>query len=121
MKARALLYGVAAMVGGAVVLAALAGPLSLGPGLLVVAAAVGRVVALAITAGSGSPGGRTGPSVAAVILALAAVALGEVGTWLFARAEGGVLDLADYLGQVHGIIAPAMAVLAAGTAWWSAR
>ena len=121
MKVRALLYGVAASAGGAVVLAALAGPLSLGPGLLVVAAAAGRFVALAFMAGSGRSGGRTGRSVAAVMLAVVAVALGEIGTWLFARAEGGVLDLVDYLGQVHGVIAPAMAVLAAGTAWWSAR
>jgi hypothetical protein len=110
-----------AAAGGGLVLAALAGPLSLGPGLLVVAAGAGRAVALALAAGSGASVGRTGRIVAAVVLALLAVTLGEIGTWLFARAEGGVLELADYLGQVHGPIVPAMATLAAATAWWSAR
>jgi hypothetical protein len=120
-RARGVAYGAAAAAGGAFVLAALAGPLSLGPGLLVVAAATGRVVALAVAAGWGPSAMRTGRIVTAVALALIAVALGEIGTWLFARAEGGVLELVDYLGQVHGPIAPAMAALAAATAWLSAR
>ena len=43
-------------------------------------------------------GGSWSPS----SLAVAAIALGQLGLWLFARIEGGVLPLVDYLGEVFG-------------------
>ena len=36
----------------------------------------------------------------AIVLAVAAVALGQLGIWQYARTEGGVLPLVDYLGEV---------------------
>ena len=47
--------------------------------------------------------------------------LGQVGLWLFARAEGGVLAPIDYLGQTFGPLVPVEVVLAAVVAWWRAR
>ena len=46
---------------------------------------------------------------------------GQLGIWAYARSEGGVLGLADYLGQTFGWLVPAQVVLAAFAAWWSAR
>ena len=60
------------------------------------------------------------PWVAAGLAALGVV-LGQVGLWLFARTEGGVLPLVDYLGQTFGPLVPLEVLLAAGVAWWRAR
>jgi hypothetical protein len=82
---------VAALV-GAVVVAFLGGPLSVTLGLVVVAAVIGWAV-----------GSLARPSLAlAASLAVGSVALGLVGVWLFARFEGGVLGLPDYLAEVQG-------------------
>lgn len=84
--------GVAAALGGAAVMTLLGGPLSVTFGLLVVAAFFGWLIATLVR-----------PAVwLAVGLAVAAVALGLVGIWLFAGLEGGALGLVDYLGQVQG-------------------
>jgi hypothetical protein len=56
----------------------------------------------------------------AVALALGAVAVGAVITWLIARAEGGTLELVDYLLTTFGPFVPAEAVIAAVAAWWGA-
>jgi hypothetical protein len=44
-----------------------------------------------------------------------------VGLWLYARTEGGVLALPDYLGQTFGLLVPIQVALALAIAWWSAR
>jgi hypothetical protein len=86
--ARAIIVGAI----GAAVIAILGGPMSLTVGLLAVAAILGWAV-----------GAYAKPSVAiAVIIAVAAVAVGLIGIWAFARFEGGVLDIAMYLAEVHG-------------------
>lgn len=94
--------------GGAVVVALLGGPLSMTAGLVAAAAFIGWLVAAV-----GRPG-----RVAAVAIAVAAVGLGLVGIWLYARLEGGSLGIVDYLLQVHGPLVPlhfgAAAIAAAG-------
>jgi hypothetical protein len=55
-----------------------------------------------------------------VALALGAVAVAAVITWLIARAEGGTLELVDYLLTTFGPFVPAEAVIAALAAWWGA-
>ena len=119
--ARGIAYGVVAAIIGALVILFLGGVMTLSAGLLVVAAVVGRAVGQATVVGSGTtiePRRRRWVSVS---LAVGGVILGQVAIWLYARTEGGVLTLPDYLGQTFGILVPAELVLAAIVAWWSGR
>ena len=119
--ARGLAFGTLAGVVGVAVIVALGGALAISAGLLVVAAVIGYAVALATKAGAGAtlPGSRRVWVVMA--LAVGAVALGQVGLWLFARSEGGVLGLPDYLATVYGVLVPLQLVAAAIAGWWTAR
>jgi len=118
---RAAAFADLTAVAGAVAIVVLAGVFAIGAGLLVVAAAVGRLVGLAVLAGGGGTLDRRVAVGLAVVTALGAVGGGLVGTWLYARSEGGVLDLADYLGQVLGWLVPAQFAIAAAAAWWTTR
>jgi hypothetical protein len=96
---------------GAAVIAFLGGPLSMTAGLLVVAVVVGFVL-----------GSVLRPATAlAVSLAIGSVVVGLVGVWLFARAEGGVLDPLTYFADVQGLLAPVQLLLAALAAVVSGR
>ena len=53
--------------------------------------------------------------------ALIGVGLGQVGLWLLARGEGGVLPLVDYLGETFGILVPLQLAIAGLVAWWRSR
>ena len=118
---RSVVNALAVAAAGAAVFAVLAGPASLGAGLVVVAGAIGRFVGLALRgAARGSLGRRNGAGLAVALTGIA-VALGEVGTWLYARWEGGVLPLVPYVAEVHGPLAPAALLVGAAAAWWSAR
>jgi hypothetical protein len=94
---------------GAAFVAVLGGPLSVTAGLVAVAAVIGWLVGANVRS--------SGP---AVVLAVASVAVGLVGVWLFAQSEGGVLGLVEYLADVHGPLAlidvAATALVAAGSA-----
>ncbi len=57
----------------------------------------------------------------ATALAVIGVALGQLGLWLFARSEGGVLPLVDYLGQTFGPLVPLQLLVAGAVAWWTSR
>lgn len=119
--ARGLAFGSIAAVGGAGAIVLLGGILAVSAGLLVVAIAIGYAVAVALKAGSGTS--LTGPtrSLTASALATTATIVGFLGVWLFARTEGGVLALTDYLGEVFGPIVPLHLLLAAIAAWWTAK
>lgn len=118
---RAAIYGDLAGAAGAATIVLLAGVFAIGAGLVVVAAAVGRFVGLAVLAGGrGTVPSRTA-GMLALVTSLVAVGLGQVGTWLYARSEGGVLELTDYLGQAFGWLVPAQFAIAAAVAWWTAR
>jgi hypothetical protein len=97
----------------------LAGQLAVSSGLLVVAVVVGRFVGLAIRTARGamSPGRSRA---VAVTVAAAAVVSAQVGIWLYARSEGGALELVDYLGQTFGPLVPLEVLLAAVVAVVSA-
>jgi hypothetical protein len=118
---RAGAYGLLSALAGGAIIVVLAGPLGVGAGLLVAAAAIGRLVGLSVLEGARGTLGVTSRVGLSVTLSVLAVAVGETGTWMFARAEGGILDLPDYLAQVHGWIVPGQVVLAATVAWWTAR
>jgi hypothetical protein len=95
------------------------GLLAITAGLVVIAVAIGWGVAAVLTLG---PGRRSaGSTVTAIALAAAGVALGQVGLWLLARQEGGVLSLADYLAETFGFLVPLQFLAAAGAAWWRSR
>ena len=119
--ARGIAYGVVAAIIGALVILFLGGVMTLSAGLLVVAAVAGRAVGQATAVGSGTTIEPRPRRWAAASLAVGGVIFGQVAMWLFARTEGGVLTLPDYLGQTFGILVPAQVVLAAIVAWWSAR
>ena len=125
-RARAIGFGTIAALGGALVVVLFGGVLAISAGLLVVALAVGYAVGVAVLGGAGSLGRPDTTSRAtrrgiAVSLAASAIALGQVGLWLFARSEGGVLTLPDYLSQTFGALVPLQLVLATATAWWTTR
>ncbi len=100
----------------------LAIPLSVSPGLIVVALFMARFVGLFVRAGAaGSVSSPARVSVAVAIF-LAAIAVANVATWLWARHEGGVLGLTAFLDETYGSPLLALeAMLGTLAAWWSAR
>lgn len=106
---------------GAAAITIAGGLLTITAGLLVVAAVVGWAVALVVAYGAGATlPGRTRAAVS-VLTALIGVGLGQVGLWLLARSEGGVLPLIDYLGETFGILVPLELAIAGLVAWWRSR
>lgn len=96
---------------GAATIAVLGGPLSLTAGLVAVAVVVGLILGAILRPASA----------AAVGLAVGSVIVGLLGVWLFARAEGGVLDPITYFADVEGLLAPIQLLLAALAAFVSSR
>ena len=115
-----LVAAVVAGIVGAVVIAVGGGLLTFTAGLLVIAGVLGWIIAIALNLGAGSPADRGRRRWTAALIALAAVALGQVGLWLIARGEGGTLGLVDYLTEVFGVLVPAELLIAAAIAWWRA-
>lgn len=119
--ARGIVIAVVAAIGAALAVTVLGGVMLVSAGLVVVAAAGGWAVAIALRLGAGATIPRRGRIWLAVALAFGAVVLGQVGLWLFARNEGGVLPIADFLTQTYGPLVPLQAVAAATAAGWTAR
>jgi hypothetical protein len=108
---RGLAWAAVIAIGGAAAIVALGGALAVSLGLVVVAFLIGRLVRLAL---------RTRPA-PAVTITLLGILVGQVGIWLYARSEGGVLGLVDYLGQAFGWLVVAQLVVGAAVAWWTSR
>lgn len=119
---RALIAADAVALAGALVFFGL-GLVDIGPGLLAASAAIGWAVALAILWGGDGPGLPQGAARMAVAgcLAAAAIVVGFVLNWAWARGEGGTLDLFGYLDQRYGAIAWANVLVAAVVGAWRAR
>lgn len=84
--------------------------------------AIGLVLARAAVPRDGArPVARRTLSCLAVGLAIGAVAVAAVATWLIAQREGGVLGLVDYLIETFGPFIPGEAVVAAIAAAWGAN
>lgn len=117
---RGLAYaGVSGLI-GAVSTVALGGVLAVSAGLLVVAGATGWAVAVGLRTG----GGQLAPArriLVVLVLTTAAVTLGQIGLWLYARSEGGVLGPIDYLAETFGLLVPLQLVIAWVAAWATAR
>jgi hypothetical protein len=118
---RGLAYAAIVAVIGALAIVVLGGVLTLTGGLFAVAAVIGYATAWALRLGAGSTLERRRRAYLALGLALGSVALGQLGLWLYALTEGGVLPLIDYLGEVFGPLVPIQAVIAGVVAWVTAR
>ena len=95
-------------------------------GLLFVAGVMGAAIGLLLARASVATE-DTGPAVSrslvvrlAIGLAIVAVVVADVGTWLFALGEGGTLGLIDYLWTTFGPFVPGVALVAGVTAAWGA-
>lgn len=106
---------------GAVAIVGLGGVLTFTDGLLVVAGFTAGAVGIALRWGAGETLSRRRRVVIALVLAIGAVALGQLGLWAYARTEGGVLTPFDYLGQVFGPLVILELITAAVLAWVAAR
>ncbi|MEZ0241697.1 MAG: hypothetical protein ACAH65_12955 [Chloroflexota bacterium] len=125
-----ILRATAIAAGGAGLLFVVGGLLSTTAGLLFIAAVTGAgagltLAGLAAPATSGPAGeeiaaARSTVLRAAVALAVSAVVVAAIATWLFARSEGGVLDIVDYLWSTFGLLVPGEVLVAAVGAAWGA-
>jgi hypothetical protein len=106
---------------GAAAITVLGGILTVTAGLLVVAAATGWATAIGLRLGAGGHLNRGGRARLAPAMALGAIALGQAGLWLYARSEGGVLAPLDFLWEVYGALVVLEFLIAALTAWITAR
>jgi hypothetical protein len=118
---RALVWGAATAVLGAIAITAAGGLVTITAGLLVIAAVIGWAVAVAVASGGGPDLSSRTRLALATTLAVAGIALGQVGLWLLGREEGGVLSLGDYLAETFGILVPIELAIAGLTAWWRSR
>ena len=118
---RGLLFATLVGVVGALAITFLGGVLTLTGGLLVAAAVLGWGTGWALKIGAGASLSSRRRVVAAVVVAVAAVLLGQVGLWLYAGTEGGVLSLTEYLGETFGPLVPLQALIAPMVAWATAR
>jgi hypothetical protein len=119
---RGLLFAIGGGLVGGLLIVLLAGVLAISVGLLVLAFLTGWLVAEGLRIGGGATiAPRIRRQLIADVIAVVSVALAQVGVWLFARSEGGALELTDYLWQTFGWVAPAQLVIAGVTAWWKSR
>jgi hypothetical protein len=119
--ARGLALGTVAALAGAGIITILGGVLTITSGLVVAAGAIGWTVAVAVRFGAGASLGRSARMRLPIGLALGAVVAGQVGLWVYARSEGGVLGPLDYLGEVFGPLVALELLVAWVVAWTTAR
>jgi hypothetical protein len=119
--ARALLFAIPAAVFALAAYVAIAGPLSISEGLVVVAILAGSLIGRSTRAGAGTALDSGRRVRIALAITGAWFVLAQVGTWQYALGEGGVLPVLDYLLQTFGLIVPLVAIASLLAAWWSAR
>jgi hypothetical protein len=115
--ARGLAIAIAIAIIGAIAIVVVGGVLSETTGLVIVAGATGLFIALALQVGAGDHLVSRRRIALAIVITVLAIALGQLGVWQYARSEGGVLPLIDYLGEVFGLLVPlqfAAGIVAAG-------
>ena len=118
---RALAFGLLAAIGVGVAIALAGGVALVTAGLIALAGLGGWVVAIAVRAGGEGAVTRQRRIAMAVVLAALGVVGGQLGLWLFARYEGGVLGPVDYLAETFGVLVPIELAVAVGAAWLAAR
>ena len=119
--ARGVLYAVVLAALGALAITVLGGVLAISAGLIVAAAATGWAVGLGLRSGARGSLSQSGRSRVALALAIGSMVVGQLGLWVYARTEGGVLGPLDYLGETFGLLVPIELLAASIAAWISAR
>lgn len=119
--ARGLAIAIVVAMVGAMAIVLLGGVLTFTSGLVVVAGATAWGVGAGLRFGAGEHLASRRRVVAAIAIAVAAVVLGQLGLWQYARTEGGVMAPLDYLAEVFGLLVPLQIVVAAVVAWAAAR
>jgi hypothetical protein len=102
---------------GAALLVLVGGILASNSGLVFVAGITAALVGL-VAAGSARP--KPWIRRFSIGVAVVAVLVGAVGTWLIALAQGGDLGLFDFLWATTGLLVPTEVLIAAGGASWGA-
>lgn len=116
----AVAFGAIAAAGSAAILTVLGG-LAFSAGLVAIAGLLGWSIAQTVRTAGGSALDTAARRRLAVLFAVVAVLGGQLGIWLFALAEGGVMAPLDYLGETFGILVPVQFAAATVVAWLSAR
>ncbi len=106
---------------GAIAITVLGGIVTLTGGLLVTAGVIGWGTGWALKLGAGGSMTAGRRAAVAALVAVLAVVAGQVGLWLYAGTEGGVLSLTDYLGETFGPLVLLQAGIAPVVAWLTAR
>ena len=118
---RAVAFGALTGLVLAAAITVLGGVLLITAGLIAVAGLGGWAIAVAVRAGGLDAVATPRRRALAVGLAAAAVAAGQLGLWLFARYEGGVLGPVDYLAETFEFLVPLQFWFAIAAAWLAAR
>jgi hypothetical protein len=119
--ARAIAFGALTGLALAAAITVLGGVLLITAGLIAVAGIGGWAVGLAVRAGGPAAVASSRRRALAAGLAAAAVLAGQLGLWLFARYEGGVLGPVDYLAETFELLVPLQFLFATAAAWLAAR
>jgi hypothetical protein len=95
-------------------------------GLLFTAGVTGAGIGIVLARAAAPRGGlrpvaRRNVAWLAIALAIAAVVVASIATWITARGEGGTLGLVDYLLETFGPFVPGEAIVAALAAAWGAN
>jgi len=118
---RAIAFGALTGLALAAAITMLGGILLITAGLIAVAGLGGWAIAVAVRAGGLEAVAPSRRRALAAGLAAGAVLAGQLGLWLFARYEGGVLGPVDYLAETFELLVPLQFVFATGAAWLAAR
>jgi hypothetical protein len=118
---RALAFGALTAIGVGAAIGTLGGVALVTAGLIAVAALGGWAIATTVRVGSAGSVPAERRAVMAAVLAALAVIGGQLGLWLFARYEGGVLGPVDYLAETFGLLVPIELAVAVVTAWLASR
>jgi hypothetical protein len=118
---RGLAFGALTAIGVAAAITVLGGIVLVTAGLIALAALGGWAIAIAIRVGSAGTVARQRRAVMAAVFAALAVAGGQLGLWLFARYEGGVLGPVEYLAETFGLLVPIELAIAIVAGWFASR
>jgi len=118
---RAIVFGALTGLALATAITVLGGILLITAGLIAVAGLGGWAIAVAVRAGGLDAVAPSRRRALAVGFAAAAVLAGQLGLWLFARYEGGVLGPVDYLAETFELLVPLQFLVATAAAWVAAR
>jgi hypothetical protein len=100
---------------------ALAGPFAFSAGLVIIAIFAGRIIGQSAKAGGGRVITSDQSVVVALVVTLAWFVVAQFAVWIYARNEGGVLPIVEYLLDAFGPVVPLVAIASVLAAWWSAR